>query len=159
MRLVIPYTQLEDGVLDALGDHIADLRDVSGSITAYWELLAELWADGQDWAIVEQDIIINPDTLTSFEECPEEWCVSPYPYLSGPAHPGLGCARFRQSLMARLPDVMDTVATYNYAGHGPKHWCTLDDALRRTLQNLGVTVHLHDRVAHLHTQPTHGCCA
>ena len=45
---------------------------------AYWELFKSLWKSGEDFIIVEHDVVVNADTIESFDACPEAWCTAPY---------------------------------------------------------------------------------
>jgi hypothetical protein len=158
-RVVVPYTELEQETVDALVGRDVEFVDVSGSDTAYWELLNGLWGRGEDFAIVEQDIVVNSFTLTDFDQCPSIYCVSPYPYLRSPAYPGLGCARFRSGLMYRVPQLMAAVATYDFENHSPKHWCTIDAAMLRELWSRRYFSCQHRTVRHLGDgRPSHKCC-
>lgn len=163
MRVVLPYTDLRPEVLWAVqeADHEYETFDVSHSDTDYWSLLSLLWRCGEDFCIVEHDIVVGPGTLDSFEACPQEWCTSPYKYLRG-TYWGLGCTRFRAPLMAAYPELLDEVGEVDAPGHGPKHWCTLDACITRALmrrrrewphQDHGEVAHLSDG------SPTHGCRA
>lgn len=111
MRVVCPFTRISPETRDALdaSGYLWEARDVSGSDTAYWDLLAGLWAAGEAFAVVEHDVIPAPGALASLETCPADWCSSPYPYFVG-MYPGLGCARFGDGIMARHPDLMTVVA-------------------------------------------------
>ena len=160
MRVVLPYTRVEDGVLEALDatGYPVELRDVSGSDTDYWRLLSELWTAGQTFAIVEQDILVKPATLARLDECPQAWCAATYDYFQRPGYAGLGCVRFRAELLSEHPDLMDAVAEHEYDGHCSRHWCVNDAAMQRELWKRGRRVCLHAPVKHLHDRPTHGCC-
>jgi hypothetical protein len=128
-----------------------------GEHSTYCGLLRRLWALHRTFAVVEHDIVVNPDTLDGLRDCPEPWCAAPYPFLSG-THLGLGCVRFRDDLLTRYPDAMERVATMRDATHPPGHWCRLDAWLRNWLNEQGVQVHEHaGLVAHLDPRSSHGC--
>lgn len=162
MRIVVPHTHISRETVISLLGAASDWEviDVSGSDTAYFDLLNQLWTAGDEFALVEQDIVVRPSTFASFERCPNPWCAAPYPYLGSSTYAGLGCTRFRSEILAAHPDLMDDVALHNYEGHCPKHWCTLDAAIQRELGKRGRHVCLRDHlpVGHLHDTPTHGCC-
>lgn len=165
-RIILPHTEVKPGVREALratGLEWSEF-DVSGSDNAYWDLLSQMWRRRDTIVIIEQDIIVRPDSIDEMLDCTEEWCAFSYPYLAG-TYPGLGCAKFEGSLLQRWPDVMDHVATMSNDDHPRKHYCTLDAFMRSTLMGLGVIQHVHgppvghwrpytDRIP----QPTHGCC-
>lgn len=157
MRVVVPFTALSPETAAALDDVPYEAVDVSQSDHAYWDLLSDLWDRREPFAIVEQDIVVNPDTIVGFEACVNDWCIARYPYLAG-MYGGLGCVRFREPIMRNVPDAMLRVAEFNYPGHGLKHWCTLDAGLQRLLAARGQRMcHDHQPVGHLHKVPSHGC--
>ena len=161
-RVICPHTdRLFPQVKTALTDNCGgtfEMVDVSGSDTAYYELLCQLWADGKSFCLVEHDIVVTLGTIESMDGCGHEWCVSKYPYLRG-TYWGLGCTRFRAPLLKRFPDLMDEVGEYDAPGHGPGHWCTLDMAVTAALRARRLEwPHLHGEVQHLGgSQPAHGC--
>lgn len=165
MDVIVPYTRLRPEVLAALDTtgHPYETVDVSDSDSAYWELLHEMWAAGQTFCIVEHDIIVEPDTLTRLEECPQEWCASPYPYFNG-HYPGLGCAKFTGSLCQRWPSVIAEIGQWSDPTHPAKHWCRLDGWIHNVLaQKARLTVCAnHPQVVHRRDDPddlwpAHGC--
>jgi len=161
MKVIVPATHVSAETLAAIrrSGHIACVAKVGGSDTAYWELLNTLWNLGEDFTLVEQDIVVGPDTLTGFEQCPNNWCCAPYPYLGSDKYAGNGCTRIRAQLIRECPQAMSFVGQFDYAGHGPKHWCTLDAAMQTVLQQryLQRRCLLHEPVGHLHDEPSHGC--
>lgn len=162
MRVVVPTTRTLPEVWDALAGAGVDAEavDVSGAEDAYWRLLSELWAAGDDFCIVEHDIVVDAGTIAGMAACAEPWCACEYPYLRGHCA-GLGCARFRSGLLRATPGLMDEVATMANALHPPKHWCTLDAWMQVRLGSHGYRAsHRHGTVGHLGAQmPAHGCVA
>ena len=158
-RVVVPFIDVSPETREALAGIDAEYVDVSSSDDAYWNLLSELWASGADFTVIEQDIVVWPDTLQGFVNCPNSWCSAPYSYLDSLTYAGLGCCRFRAEIMRIYPDLMDAVALHDYEGHGPKHWCSIDAAMQRELwkRNEFACTH-HATVGHLHSTPTHNCC-
>jgi hypothetical protein len=160
VKVVVPFTSLSPETSYALFDAREDYTGsyVGTDDEAYFRLLERLWTAGEDFAIVEQDIVVEPDTLESFRACPHSWCCAPYPYLKG-VYSGLGCVRFRSELMRRLPDLMERVAIRANELHPPKHWCTLDAWVQRTMAAAYSQrpCQRHKPVGHLHRRPTHGC--
>ena len=146
MRVVTPYVHVHPLALTALVKHApeAQLFDVSGDIAHYYLLLAELWAEKQSLLIIEQDIEIREGTIPSLEDCPEPWCLFPYPgpnpaigWSQGDAHfltKSLGCTRFSAQLMTEQPGLFD---------HLPSPWDRLDLELYRKLTGLGYEPHIH----------------
>jgi len=159
MRVICPYTRISPATREALDSsgYAWEPHDVSGSDDAYWGVLAGLWAAGEDFAVVEHDIIPAPGALASFEACAHGWCSCPYPYLAG-TYAGLGCTRFRAGLIARQPDLMDVVATMSNDSHPPKSWCTLDAWIQVVLRQRGENMcTAHPEAGHPSRSPSHGC--
>jgi hypothetical protein len=130
---------------------------VSGSVFAYGQLMAELWADAESFLLIEQDIEVSLRALRQARHCRCEWSVSPY---GGPS-PGsllsqsLGCTRFRSSLIRALPDAVKEANQINDAGTvvPPGHWGRVDCRLYSRLRGSGESIrtpHLHEVVAHHH---------
>jgi hypothetical protein len=152
-KVVVPYTEKHPEVLAALAG--SDLQAFKvGDDDRYWKLLKKLWTKGEDFIIVEHDIVIRPDTISGFDECPEPWCVAPYPF----AHrlcAGLGCVRFRKELLRDFPEIMDEVDKREHPRFpGKRNWRTLDSCIRELLWARGIERCWHDPVGHL---GKHGC--
>lgn len=157
MRVIVPFTNVSEQTREAL-DGRAEYIDVSASPESYFYLLKKLWEDAQDFCIVEQDIVVGPNTIEDFERCPEPWCLSPYPYIGQAEYQGLGCMRFRHAFMKVYPDLLEVVGTQEIADHPQKHWCTLDAGVQRELWRRDAPgVCVHNPVYHLHMSPTHAC--
>lgn len=123
----------------------------------YFDLLSAYWRSGETFCIVEHDIVVRPEALVEFEECPERWCAAPYRYV-GSTHYGLGCVRFDGSLLAAHPDVMDRVAVMCDPSHPPRHWCRLDAWISAVLYDRGERRDGHaGMVEHLNQGVSHGC--
>lgn len=158
MRVVVPFTSLRPETAAALSasgfpHEPVEVDDGDG----YHRLLSGLWAAGESFAIVEQDIVVGPGTLPDLAACPRDWCSCPYPYMNG-LYAGLGCARFRESVIARHADLMDVVAGMSDEGHPPKHWCRQDGYMRAVLMQRGERqCTAHPEVGHSSRSPAHGC--
>ena len=128
MRVVVPYTALHPFTLRALKAYApeAEVIDLGNQGDAYYELLCELWSEGEGFLIVEQDIEIHASVVPQLEECLEDWCIFGYP---GPLGAGiwpppdqrlltrsLGCTRFSASLIKAEPDLMENLPLH-YWGH------------------------------------------
>jgi hypothetical protein len=161
-RVVIPFTRLQPDVLAAVraSGRPYECVNVSDSDESYFRLLSELWAAGESFTLVEHDVIVGPETLASFDDCPHLWCAAKYSYLKG-SYWGLGCTRFRGPLLKQFPGIMDEVGEYKAPRHSPRHWCTLDQALTHTLSAHRVEFpHIHGEVEHLGDGwPAHRCRA
>ena len=113
---------------------------------AYWRLLCQLWADGQDFILIEHDIVPTAEVFRQFRWCPSAWCTFGY-YQHDAKGPtallltaSLGCARFRPDLMVERPDLM-VRAGQRDMGSGPGHWARLDQAVAAELAPLEPCVH------------------
>lgn len=160
-RVIVPFTSLHADCAWALENQpfTVEYVDVSGSDTAYFDLLEGLWEAHADFVIVEQDVAVFPTTLRSFVQCKGDWCQAPYQYLGSPVYPGLGCARFRSRLLHSEHELMAAVAKHDYPNHGPRHWCTLDASMQRELWATGRQACIHEPVRHCSDgRPSHGCC-
>jgi hypothetical protein len=166
VKIVLAFTHIAPGVREALSatGRSWDEADVSASDIAYWELLRDLWAEGQTFYNVEQDVIVRPDTFDELEACPEPWCGFPVPYLGG-EYPGMACVKFSSEIIAACPDALDRAGAMSNGNHPPKHWCTTDHFLQRVVLPLtGHRQHVHHpALGHYRDygeipQPSHGCC-
>jgi hypothetical protein len=155
MKIVVPYTNLRPETqlaLEATGRRF--VRAKVGDDDRYWQLLRSLWAAGKDFAVVEHDIIVSPDTFDIFDGCPSEWCVAPYPFRHRLCS-GLGCTRFRGSLLLRFPEVMLEVEKRSHPAYlGQRNWRSLDACIRDLLWERDVVRCRHDPVGHV---GEHGC--
>jgi hypothetical protein len=159
VRLVVPYTSLRPetaAALTASGFPWEEIAVDEGD--GYHRLLSSLWAAGEAFAVVEQDIVVGPGTLPDLAACPRDWCSFGYAYLSSENYHGLGCVRFSAALLARVPDALERVGLMSDAKHGPGHWCRIDAWLALTLARSGERRCEHfPPVGHLHRYPSHGC--
>lgn len=163
--MIVPHTTLQPdtaAALDATGWKWTPV-DVSWHDGAYWSLLATLWDAGETFAIVEHDVIVEPDTLDRLARCPEAWCAHPTPYLHG-EHVGMGCVKFTDRLIAARPQAVEEVGDMHDLQHPRRHWCRLDAWLQTmVLPHTGVQRHVHQpALRHVRPyetvpMPTHGC--
>ena len=163
MRVVVPYAgspwRTEVGhALRAAGNPTFEWPDVSGSDRAYFDLLSELWRDGESVIVIEHDIIIHPTALDELSACPHDWCGFPHKYGNTITY-GLGCVKFSAALIARNPDAMQRVGVMFDAHHEKRHWCRLDAWLQGcVLPGNGEVKCCHETVVgHLGSGCAHGC--
>src|SRR3984893_2068051 len=133
MKVVIAYVSLHPKTVQAVWDSVDELDDVrwadtSGSDSAYYELLADMWAEREAFVLLEQDKIPAPFALRDLYGCESQWCTYPVPM----AHNGqpcdfcsLSCTKFGAELVTGCPDLMQRVGKLDM-GFGPKHWNRLD---------------------------------
>jgi hypothetical protein len=167
--VVMPHVPpLRPRVVEALAGWDVAFVDVSGSDEAYWELLASMWAKAATFIVVEQDVVVRPDSLDELVECEHPWCSFQVPYV-GRLYAGLSCAKFTAALIARYPDALERISELSDTDHPPKHWCRLDSWLQAFVLNPGGEImhvhgpplqHVRDSVgpdAPWAISPAHGC--
>ena len=170
MIVVVPYVDgpateyhlggIQQKTLDALaGDGIEPLRIALNPLDmeGYWRAVSAMWALGQTFAIVEQDVVPFPGALAELQVCPERWCTFRYAMQTG-YHAALGCTKFAASLMAEFPLALERAGEIGHDIGGlrggpdddglPKRdWRRLDTRIDRVLrQECGVEMHIHDRI-------------
>lgn len=161
MRVIVPFVHRHPEVESALEGHDPEWRFVGDSDRAYFDLLSELWADGESFIIVEHDNIVTPASIPELEACEHDWCGFPHPYANQ-LHYGLGCVKFSAPLIARNPLAMVKVGVMSDARHPKRHWCRLDSWLQYLiLPQAGEEQHRHETpIAHLggpSRGSSHGC--
>lgn len=88
--------------------------DVSAGLDSYWDALRQIWSKGQDFAIIEHDVVIHGDVVRQFAECPEPWCTFGYANICHPECQEawanqLGCTRFRAELIEACPAALISI--------------------------------------------------
>lgn len=148
MRVVMPTAVGADerawAALVAQAPH-AERVDVSGDPLAYWRLLCELWAAGEDLILVEHDVILGPGTLLALDACPESWCSCPAAdseWTTGFAAAWLQCNRWRADFIAAHPKLLADVPEPG------RMWAWLDTQAFEDVQP-GPHIHLDHRTTHL----------
>ncbi len=155
-HVVVPYTRIEPDVMDAVPD--AEWCYVGHDDAAYWGLLADLWAEGETFIIVEHDIVPTEADLQALAECPEGWCAAGYPFEDLGTYWGLGCTKFEGWFTRRYPEVVDRLTVGGDDVHPLHHWCNLDALLQGALAAHGQAPHHHGLVRHLSTVRGHDAC-
>lgn len=144
MRVVCPHAGSVHPETRAILDRWpagVEYVDLSGDDYAYARLLRRLWADAEDFLIVEHDVGVTHPALAQMLVCPDVYCCGVYPWTTcvGPA---LGFTRFRSLLMRTHPDVME-IASRIPSNYGePGFWKQMDVWVQAAV--------LRD---HLHVQP------
>ena len=136
-RVLVPYTRIVAPALNALKRYAphAEYMNVADDPCAYWDMLAKAWRKGKTFVIVEHDVEIRDDTLSTFRECDAPWCGFATALSSAGFRPAFGCTRFRDTLMREYPTVMDLVGAINDDGMPPKDWHRLDVRTSRVLHD------------------------
>lgn len=154
MRVVVPYVKLYAETRDALVEDgvLADYVSMAGDGTAYHGLLESLWADGDGFIIVEQDIVVRPGVIAELEACQRDWCGFTYALSSGYGA-YLGCTKFSRRLLQDHPGVFSAIAALPFDGTPRRYWGRLDTRLKQVLEdNEGQRMHIHEPPV-LHLNP------
>ena len=124
-----------------------EMINVAGNVSRYWSEFRKRWVGKYDLMTVEQDNVITPDMIPSFNMCDQPWCVYAY---DGPFHmddrtikTGLGCTRFSAGLQREIP--VEMIHDKDYFT-----WNLLDYRIAIVLTDHGYEPHVHGRVQHLH---------
>lgn len=165
MRVVVPYVALHpqaEAALDRFAPE-AERFFLGRTSDAYWRLLADLWATGEGFLIVEQDIELVEGVVEGLAACPQWWCLHPYPgggWATGGdplLYQSLGCTRFSSDLLRAEPDLMSEVGSVS-EGLPAKDWRRLDVTIGPRLNWRGYQPHVHwPAVIHHHDYPVEGC--
>lgn len=126
---------------------------MSGSDTAYFDLVEQLWAGRQSFLLVEHDIEINDQALAEAAGCDCWWAVSPYVGPFGPAEPleeSLGFTRFAGELIDAVPGLMARAALTPGGGRIERNWRCLDTRIAGALRAAGHRPHIHTPVVQHH---------
>lgn len=155
MRIVSPYVSEFPEATAALPTGTERVQIAADDPEGYWRLLRDLWQSGDDFLLIEQDMVLPSGAVEQFAACPREWCGLPY-FM----HEGWGCwhgvIRYRASLTQRFPDLPDAIQM--------RHWQSLDSAWLNHLRAGGLNeAHWHWPTArHLSTRsperPSHMHC-
>lgn len=135
MRVVVPvppYTETVAGlVLNAEGiEH--ELRPVEGEY-GYGDLIAELWAEGRGFIIVEHDVAPWCGAVEQLGLCDRDWCMFHYPKHGGSLTRGLGCTKFSDRLVAGHPELSE--------GWSSTSWRVLDGSVGSAVAEVLKTDH------------------
>lgn len=105
---------------------------------AYERIIREYWEAGEDFAVVEPDIVIREDVAEAFQLCPCKYGCFPYNWVTD-VGPALGCTWFRSELLHQYPDAMAKVSSKNIS------WKQLDVVLMRHVlaREYGEQPHVH----------------
>jgi hypothetical protein len=113
MRVIVPYTKLTRGCAECLDRHAPRGEGVyvGGSPTDYWAMMRDAWADGEDFILIEHDMLFEADAIEVLEACPRWLCtVGNFWCLT----------RFRSELMRAAPDAIEGLPV------SARHWISLE---------------------------------
>lgn len=113
VRVLIPYTKrrpLLQTVVDCLRIQQVqpELHKVDDG-DAYWRLLRDTWAEGREFFVVEQDVIVWQGGIRALEECTESWCTYPTMCHGRMISTTLGAVKFGSQLLERNPGIWDDI--------------------------------------------------
>lgn len=119
----------------------------------YWREIRSRWTGGRDLILIEQDIQVREDTISSLAGCPEPWCVFAYPIFRSQDRLiyGLGCTKI--SAAAQRLATADLIAEGFWACaacKGEGCWWHLDGRVTEVLRGRGYAPHVHGDIPHLH---------
>ena len=128
LRIIYAYARVFQEAVTSLDGYDVEAYDLSDGDEAYWNLLRQLWLSGDDFLIVEQDIVVPSGAIERLAACPREWCAVPYRLGSvwGCWH---GLTRYRGTLTRSLPGLPDEIRN--------RHWSSLDSAWINHLRKAG----------------------
>lgn len=158
MKVVIPFTPFEQSTpvgprgltreCEAFGKSVgARFVDVSGSDFAYYELMRDLWHEGETFIYVEHDVVPVPELLPEMWACREPHC-----------RPGLSCdpcGKLGADLMRRWPNLIEEMGqtAISPPSPGPIHWGSVTLVLASELARRGADSNPHD---HPYAHPGNG---
>jgi hypothetical protein len=80
----------------------AEFVDLTADDEGYFKLLTLLWNEGQEFYLVEQDIVPDPQQFTDMVACPSEWCAGIHKlHVRAPETWSLGLMKFSAALLKR----------------------------------------------------------
>lgn len=147
MRVVVPYTRVHPDTRAALeGWKNVEYRYTGADDYAYGRLLRELWADQEDFLLIEHDVIATTDHLIRMATCPNVYCAVPYAWGQA-VGVTLGFTRFRSLLLRTYPDAAKIACRIPHPFGEPGHYRTpldvwLQAAVLRDLYGLQPCCHL-----------------
>jgi hypothetical protein len=151
VRVIVPYARLypeTKAALEADGWTPEYVR-VGHDPTAYHTLVEGAWRQGETFAIIEQDIVPWPGSLTDLRDCPQPWCGFAYSLSTGYGA-YLGCTRFDGAMLRERSGVFDAIANLPPDGTPRRYWGRLDTRLKQVLEDGGLRMHVHwPAVGHL----------
>lgn len=156
MKVVVPYSRHAFATLIVLRGEGIEPRQVECTENdSYFNLMRDLWAEGETFVCVEHDVLPHPGAIQKLWECPEPWCGHTY-YMRGRLGVvAFGCTKFSADLIAATPWIWDAVAhPIDFDGSmlplDPMrtHWAVLDGIWRDLID-----LNLPDLKPHLHDPP------
>ena len=125
-QFYVPWAEWNQQTIDAVPPGTVFV-DVSGSPTAYWEALRDIWALGETFAIIEHDVVCHDQVAPQFESCECLWGAFGYSSICHPECQDawgnmFGCTRFRAELIQACPDVVTSIPPEGRDWHNLCDW-------------------------------------
>ncbi len=93
----------------------------------YGRLVAELWADGEGFVLVEHDVVPWVGAISQMEDCPGDWCGFRYAKCRSTVR-ALGLVKFSDDLVGAYPELS--------RGWAREPWQTLESAVLRAVHSV-----------------------
>lgn len=110
MKLICPFTDLQEETEQALAEYPTQYVDVSGSVEDYFWLYYRLWKEGEPFMVVEHDHRPWPGALKELWDCPEEFCAFEVPmstYANGQIMYAIGPLKYSANIIERFPNLWE----------------------------------------------------
>ena len=134
MRVVIPFvppppgcfehwssTEWKPGLMpetEVFGRRVgARFVDTSSSDFRYYELMRELWSEGETFIIVEHNVVPDDDLIADLWSCSQDYCSISH---------SLACVKFGAGLVRRWPSLFEEMV--------PMRWGQVDTYIREGLE-------------------------
>lgn len=135
----------------------AEVIDVTGDNYAYWNHIRDRWTGERDLIIIEQDVEISEDIISSMESCSQDWCCYAYPIFRTKVRlrVGLGCVKVSAKAQRKVtPEKIAEGFTDCAACRGKGCWWHLDGRIAAMMKRGGFFPHVHGDVIHHHDYET-----
>lgn len=120
-RVIIPYVKAShqlQTVVDCLRiQRVQPELHKVGDGDSYWKLLKDVWAEGEEFILVEHDVLVWMGGIENLRRCEKDWCTLPTMCHGLMFSTALGCVKFGKQLIERYPGFWDDI---------PTTWFTLD---------------------------------
>ena len=115
VRVLLPYTKPTaklQTVIDCLRIQYVQPELVKvGDAAEYWTALRDAWAEGKEFIVVEQDVMVWQGAIESLSTCTHDWCTLPTMCHGRMISTTFGCIKFGQQLIERRPGWWDDIPT------------------------------------------------
>lgn len=112
-RVLVPYmkaTEKLQAVVDCLRIQFIQPEMVEvDEGDAYWRMLRDAWAEGREFFVVEQDVMVWPGSIAFLAGCSQDWCTLPTLCHGRMFTTSLGCMRFSARMIERNPGIWDRI--------------------------------------------------